>query len=282
MQGDLYMNDDSQVQFNIRVHDIVSEKYEKIHGEIYNVVEQGRLQAKLKYAANEIKTESALKRVLDFGCGAGNLTNHLLGMGMNVVSSDVSGAFLELIERKFGNTSRSTTMLLNGTDLSDIPDSSFDMAATYSVLHHIPDYINAVKEMCRIVKPGGIVYIDHEHNENYWNKSKEYVDFVRSLASTRSWKRYLYPVNYYNAIKSKLLLLQNPRYQSEGDIHVFHDDHIQWHMMEKILLNEGFEIVLCEDYLLFKRDYDASIFESFKDKCSDMRLLIARKVMSQT
>ncbi|USN54842.1 MAG: methyltransferase domain-containing protein [Candidatus Peribacteria bacterium] len=36
----------------------------------------------------------------------------------------------------------------------DLPDASFEIIATYSVLHHIPDYVSALNEMCRLVKSG--------------------------------------------------------------------------------------------------------------------------------
>lgn len=38
-------------------------------------------------------------------------------------------------------------------------DSSFDVALTYDVLEHVPDYKTAIMEMCRILKPGGRLMI---------------------------------------------------------------------------------------------------------------------------
>ena len=42
------------------------------------------------------------------------------------------------------------------------------MAVTYSVLHHVPDYLRAVNELVRVLKPGGLLYIDHEFTDNHW------------------------------------------------------------------------------------------------------------------
>lgn len=53
------------------------------------------------------------------------------------------------------------------------------MVATYSVLHHIPDYLGVIKELIRVTKPGGIIYIDHEVNEQYWEKSAVYNEFLK-------------------------------------------------------------------------------------------------------
>ena len=69
----------------------------------------------------------------------------------------------------------------------------------------------------------------------------------------------------------------NTRYQAEGDIHGFKDDHIEWDKVATALVANGAEIISESDYLLFKRGYDNAIYEKFKDKTSDMHFLIARK-----
>jgi hypothetical protein len=69
----------------------------------------------------------------------------------------------------------------------------------------------------------------------------------------------------------------NPRYRREGDIHVFKDDHIEWDAINVAILANGGEVVLEMDYLLFKRDYDMSIYCAYKNEINDMHLLVARK-----
>jgi 2-polyprenyl-3-methyl-5-hydroxy-6-metoxy-1,4-benzoquinol methylase len=90
----------SSLQHNISVHDKIARKYEQIHGEIYNEVEQTRLSNSIKNALSYIKTKGAIKRVIDFGCGAGNLTKHLSSQGCDVVACDVSQGFLDLVSSK--------------------------------------------------------------------------------------------------------------------------------------------------------------------------------------
>ena len=61
-------------------------------------------------------------------------------------------------------------ILINGKDISNIEDESVDIVALYSVLHHIPDYLGILKGFTRVLKRGGIIYIDHESSERYWIK----------------------------------------------------------------------------------------------------------------
>jgi len=271
------MQDEDQIQFNRRVNDRVSRKYERLHGEIFNPVEQQRLRDALNMAISAIRTGSKPFKALDYGCGSGNLTKHLIERGIHTISADISEGFLALIERNFSQTGLSEVLTVNGRDLSNVPSDRFDLVATYSVLHHVPDYLRIVKEMCRLLKPGGVLYIDHEANESYFNRPKEYVEFLRKarpLIDVKRYLRLLLDVKGYVHIVRRIV---NPRYKREGDIHVWADDHIEWDKIEQLLISEGFEIVWKQDYLLYKNQYDFNVYNKYKDKCADERVLIAKK-----
>ena len=273
----LSMQGDEQIQFNRRAGDRVSARYERLHGEIFNPIEQQRLHAALSAARSAVKTGVERLRALDYGCGSGNLTRHLIELGIYTVSADVSEGFLGLIENHFRQTRLSEGLLVNGKDLSNVPDGSFDLAATYSVLHHVPDYLHIVKEMCRVLKPGGVIYLDHEANESYFSKPKDYIEFLRKarpVINVRRCLRLLLEVRGYIHIIRRLM---NPRYKPEGDIHVWPDDHVEWARIERLLTSEGFEIVLKQDYLLCRSNYKLDVYEQYKDRCADETLLIARK-----
>src|SRR5688572_24017072 len=132
--------DRQRIAHNIRVHDQVAGRYEATHDEIFNPVEQARLAEALARAAAAVRTNIPRPRALDFGCGSGNLTRHLLALGFEVVAADVSPRFLELIERRHSGDPV-TAWRLDGESLAGLGDSAFDLVATYSVLHHVPDYL---------------------------------------------------------------------------------------------------------------------------------------------
>lgn len=259
---------------NKQAHDRIAAKYESRHPEIYNEIEQSRLHDALKSAVKEIKTDSKSKTVLDFGCGAGNLTKHLMELDLAVVSADISKKFLEMIEDRFIEIDRSRTMLLNGEDLSNVEDNKYDLVATYSVLHHVPDYLKIVEEFARVVKPGGVIYIDHEVNENYWKRPKELVEFYASQqVEKKSLLRFLNPKTYTRKLRS----LINPRFQEEGDVHVWPDDHIDWGKIKNRLTALGCEIIREEDFLHYNKLYNKNDWEYFRNKTTDMKFMVARK-----
>jgi ubiquinone/menaquinone biosynthesis C-methylase UbiE len=273
----LFMQEQDQIQFNREVNDRVSRKYERLHGEIFNAVEQQRLHDALNAAVKAVATGAKPLKALDYGCGSGNLSRHLIELGVHTVSADISEGFLGLIRRNFSSTGLSEVLAVNGRDLSNVPDDSFDLAATYSVLHHVPDYLGIVKEMCRILKPGGVIYIDHEVNESYFNRPKEYVEFLKKAQPTVNVKRYIGLLLNVRGYIHVIRRIVNPRYKREGDIHVWPDDHVEWDKIERLLTSEGLDIILKQDYLLYKSPYDLDVYNEYKDKCADERLLVAKK-----
>ncbi len=271
------MSEKQQIRFNAQAHDVISRAYDGRHTEIFNSIEQKRLHEALREAIGAIQTDTDPRVALDYGCGSGNLTAHLIELGMQTTSADLSQGFLDLITDRFAHTGQSRTLKINGTDLSGVPDNTFDFVATYSVLHHVPDYLSIVRELCRVTKPGGVLYIDHEVNESYWDRPPEYIEFLKAARpriNVRRFLRLLFDIRGYKHIVRRLL---NPRYKPEGDIHVWPDDHIEWDGIENILRMCGFEVALRKDYLLFNSIYKKQVHEGYRDRCSDQRLLVAVK-----
>jgi ubiquinone/menaquinone biosynthesis C-methylase UbiE len=271
------MKKESRIQFNEKVGDQVSPSYERIHGEIFNPIEQERLSKALAEAIEQIRTDSRPLIALDYGCGSGNLTRHLTELGLQTVSADVSEKFLSMVERTFSETGFSKVLKVNGKDLSNLESEKFDLVATYSVLHHVPDYLRIVEEMCRVLKPGGVIYIDHEVNESYWQRPQAYLQFLQKAQPRVNLKRYFRLLLDIKGYIHVLRRIVNPRYKREGDIHVWPDDHIEWDRIEQVLDAKGLVVILKQDYLLYKSPYKLDAYNEYKERCADQRMLIARK-----
>jgi ubiquinone/menaquinone biosynthesis C-methylase UbiE len=259
-----------QVARNVAIHDRIARRYEAIHGEIFNPVEQERLREALGTARDLVRTDEGTLKALDFGCGSGNLSRHLVDLGMDVTAADVSRGFLDLVASRYPQV---TTHWLVAGNTAGLADASFDLVATYSVLHHIPDYLAAVAEMARVCKPGGVVVIDHEPCEAYWKPNPEY-DAFRKAALSFDWRKYLTPSNYLHRLRRFF----DPRHSNEGDIHVWPDDHIEWERVKAVMAGSGFEIAVEEDYLLYRSLYRRHVYERYAGRCADMKVMIFRKL----
>lgn len=274
-----------QITHNSNVHDLIAPLYEDRHIEIFNETEQLRLLDLLDYVTQKIKTDSEIPRVLDFGAGTGNLTRHLLNLGAAVVASDVSSACLRELTFSSSGSERLELSLLNGHNLSQFADKSFDMVATYSVLHHVPDYLAIVSEFIRVVKPGGIIYIDHEVCPSYWENNPEYQAYCREVAESQVelhntfYKKLLHVMQrkYWWRYLASLLWVRWAKVTDDGDIHVHADDHIEWLEIQR-LLEPCCEIIDMKDYLVCReRIFPASVWGKWNSHLVDMRLIIALK-----
>jgi len=264
------------------------EKYIERHGEIYNAIEQQRLYDALKNATKYIhikSTDRNTRRALDLGCGAGNLTTHLLNLNFRVIAADVSDKFLKFIKNKYRKTKNVETLKLNGQDLSNIEDNYFDLTAIYSVLHHISDYLKMLEEMVRVTKSGGVIFIDHEVNDNYWKREPIYEDFLKELkiepvsSLIDKYKRYFMLSKYVDKVKQLLGINEHKvfHYQEEGDIHVWENDHIEWNKIEETLLKNKCSIMINTKYLVYRSEYKRDVYARYRDQCSDMQMIVVRK-----
>jgi SAM-dependent methyltransferase len=99
-----------------------------------------------------------LECALDFGCGAGRLTQALAKRFDRCVGVDVAASMLEAA-RKLAPPHNCEFVLNDQTDLKLFPDKSFDFVYSSIVLQHIPHPfgVSYIAEFCRLLKPGGVL-----------------------------------------------------------------------------------------------------------------------------
>ena len=93
--------------------------------------------------------------VLELGCGTGYFTRELARSGADVVAIDVSPELLEVAK---ANCSAPNVRheIQNAYALS-YPDAVFGSVVGSSVLHHL-EIEEAIREIYRVLKPGGTIY----------------------------------------------------------------------------------------------------------------------------
>ncbi len=275
--------DSRRIAENRAAHDRLLGGYDGRHPEIFNPIEQERLAQSVARAAAAIRTTTPTdsRVLLDVGAGTGNLTAHLLGCRGRVIASDLSEGMLAALARRHVATERVSTQPLNGTDLRPLADGSVDLVATYSVLHHVPDYLLLVREMARVVRVGGVILIEHEKAPAYWTWGPELAGFFAEavVRSPKRWTRFVDPATYWRRLRPLLTWQRwrDPRWMPEGDLHIWADDHIQWDQVEEVLLGAGCEIVARDDHLAYEPRFDRETWERFRTRVADTRALTARR-----
>ncbi|HEX2295430.1 MAG TPA: class I SAM-dependent methyltransferase [Actinomycetota bacterium] len=113
-------------------------------------------------------------RVLEIGAGTGRIALPLIAAGVDVVGLDLSGPMLG----RFAAKAESPAPLVQG-DATQLPfrDGSFGAAYAVHVLHLIPRWKEAVRELTRVVRPGGVLLV----SQGWWGLVA-YLDVVEAFA----------------------------------------------------------------------------------------------------
>ena len=99
--------------------------------------------------------------VLDFGAGTCWSTRFLTQMGHAVTAMDVSATALEIGRELFrrlpvvGHHMPPEFVVFDGRHF-DLPDASMDRIVCLNAFHHVPNPADVLKEMARVLRPGGI------------------------------------------------------------------------------------------------------------------------------
>jgi ubiquinone/menaquinone biosynthesis C-methylase UbiE len=110
--------------------------------------------------------------LLDVGCGPGTITVGLAEAtrGGRCVGIDVSEAVIAQAAAHAGEVGRpETTFAVGDAYALDFPDHSFDVVHAHQVLQHLTDPVRALREMLRVLRPGGIVAVrDADYRSMIW------------------------------------------------------------------------------------------------------------------
>lgn len=96
--------------------------------------------------------------VADLGCGTGNASELLAPIVSRVIAVDQSAPMLKAARKRLGDAEN---VEFRRGELEKLPiaDGEVDAAVCILVLHHIPEPAAALKEMRRVLKPGGVALV---------------------------------------------------------------------------------------------------------------------------
>lgn len=137
--------------------------------------------------------------ILDLGCGTGILLHplaELVGKKGRVVGVDISDFMVREARKRAGITDLPLEFYKGNVYSLDFPDELFDRATCSTLFQHLKRPLNAMNEIKRVVKTGGLISIfDHDWdslkiNSRYNNVSKLIFDyFCNSLKNATAGKQ---------------------------------------------------------------------------------------------
>lgn len=112
------------------------------------------------YVTRRYDTSAA---ICDLGCGAGPTISGLLKRGYDTVGLDYSSDMLEKAAKRIGGRRPLVRCDIQATPLRD---ASFDCALCLGVISYVEHYETVIKEIHRILKPGGTAVVAYRNEKN--------------------------------------------------------------------------------------------------------------------
>lgn len=102
------------------------------------------------------------KRVLDLGCGYGDLCMHAINNGaVKVVGADISKKMIELAKEK--NANKNIEYIVKPMEkIADLTDK-FDIIVSSLAFHYVEDFDKLIKDISYLLKPNGVLLFSQEH-----------------------------------------------------------------------------------------------------------------------
>ncbi len=127
------------------------------------------------------------ERVLDLACGYGRFSIPLASKGFDVEGIDITPVFIERAKEEAGK--RNLNIGFRIGEMTDLPyeNESFDsvicMWNAFSELTVEQDQVKTIKEICRVLKKGGLAIIESRNHRSSGVDEKNMIDGNESMPS---------------------------------------------------------------------------------------------------
>ncbi|MBS0522712.1 MAG: class I SAM-dependent methyltransferase [Proteobacteria bacterium] len=108
------------------------------------------------------------KRLLDAGCGDGALVVLAAARGAEAIGVDPDPAMLAAARARADRDAVQATFLDGRVERLPLPDASVDIVCSVTVLCFVRDAAAAVREMARVLRPGGLLVLGELGRWNVW------------------------------------------------------------------------------------------------------------------
>ena len=101
------------------------------------------------------------RRVLEVGCGRGVGLEILASLGPAELSGfDLDPAMVALARARAAASDPAAHVYVGDATAICAPERRFDAVVEYAILHHIPAWREALAEIARVLRPGGVFYFE--------------------------------------------------------------------------------------------------------------------------
>jgi ubiquinone/menaquinone biosynthesis C-methylase UbiE len=109
-------------------------------------------------------------KVLDVGCGQGTDLYRYAASGADATGIDLTPRHVELARAHLAAMGATGEVILGDAEALPFPSATFDRVSSNGVLHHTPDMPAALREIRRVLRPGGraTIIVYHRDSTYFW------------------------------------------------------------------------------------------------------------------
>lgn len=116
------------------------------------------------------------ERILDVGCGNARDMSRILESGGQVVGVDISEGMVEAARQELECVGKSgMTLQVGDVTCLDFPDAYFDKVLCSEVIEHIPDASQALREIYRVLRPGGSLVLSTPNKASWYGLDRYWI-----------------------------------------------------------------------------------------------------------
>ncbi len=108
---------------------------------------------------------------LEIGCGRGVGVQIILNLfqAAKVDAFDLDPHMVELAQNRLAKHGDMIRVFIGDASNIDAPDNSYDAVFDFGIIHHIPVWQDSLKEIYRVLKPGGRFYSEEVYDKFIFN-----------------------------------------------------------------------------------------------------------------
>lgn len=170
-------------------------------------------------------------KILDFGCGVGEVVEAGLGMSLDIYGADTFDGYYEDWRNNLPKVTENRISKIKN-NIMEFDDNTFDFVITNQVFEHIEKPLPSYKEIARVLKPGGTMFAI------FPNKSVWYEGHI-GLYFPHWFKRHSYIQKKYLQISYYLGLGRKRHLKPDGWMSILND--VTFHHLPKQINSDIFE-----------------------------------------
>lgn len=202
--------------------------------------------------------------ILEIGAGNGNVAKTLLLSDLNISTytlGDISASRVDGVRKNLSDNRIKVVEI----DAENIPDSEYgkyDAIIMIALIEHLIDPLRAMQKICKLLKPGGFVYIDTPNIAKYTRRIKLFLGRFPSTASQNEG------LTTYSG--------ENVDLHDEGHLHYFTFRSLSLMLLKRCNFSKIIKIPYQDERNIFGKNIHSYIAKLWPEMFSELAIIAYR------